>query len=98
MPARRQPAGQRRTRLAGADDDRVERASWQRHHDQQRAADRDRVLDQRGGAVAAERRGEARANGASAERADHRADDAGDERRSPGCRRAAPIAPPDKPP
>ena len=47
-------------------------------HDEYGADDGDRVLDERGGAIAAERRRQLAAQRASAERADHRADDAGD--------------------
>ena len=78
----RQAARQRRTRLAGADDDGVEAPHRRHRHDQERAADRDRVLDEGGGTIAAERRREPRAHGASAERADHRADHPGDQARS----------------
>ena len=51
----RQPARQRWTRLAGPDDDRVEAASRQHRHDQERAADGDGVLDKGRGTIAAER-------------------------------------------
>ena len=75
-----QPAGERRPGLAGADDDGVEPVHREHHcDDQQRAADGDGVLDQRGRRVLAERRGEPARAARAAERADHRADDAGDE-------------------
>ena len=61
---RGQPAGERRAGLAGADDDRVEAGSWQRDHDEQGAADRDRVLDEGGRAIAAERLRQPAAEGA----------------------------------
>ena len=56
MPARGQPAGERRTGLAGADDDGVEARHGTASHDEEGAADRDRVLDERRRTIAAERR------------------------------------------
>jgi hypothetical protein len=53
------------------------------HHYQQRAADGDRVLDEGGGAVAAERGGELRAECAPAEGADDCADGPGQKPANP---------------
>jgi hypothetical protein len=56
--------------------------SRQHRHDEHGPADRDQVLDHRGGPIAAERGGEARAKCASAQCPDDRADDTGDDART----------------
>ena len=98
MPARVSRPGERRTGLAGADDDGVESAHGSAHHDQQRAADGDGVFDEGGRTIVAERRGETRADGVSAERAGHRADAAGDQPAGRPIQSRAPIAAPESAP